>query len=134
MSLEEELHALVRGLPGVSIVYAADPLWLNVVKAVGAMLGPGSADTQTPYVVCQIDAGAHDGGPEGSARGDDVVRPVMTVRLRIGTDGSVPAPALARDVAAAIRAHLAGAEPGMEVVAAVEIAAIGVQPVPTETQ
>ncbi|ALE04497.1 hypothetical protein AL755_02130 (plasmid) [Arthrobacter sp. ERGS1:01] len=128
MSLEEELHALVRGLPGVSIVYAADPVWRSVVKAVGAMLGPGSADTQMPFVVCQIGDGG-DEGPAGGGRGDvgsGGGRQVMTVRIRIGTDGSVPAPALARAVAAAIRAHVAGAEPGVDVVAAVEIAAIGV--------
>ena len=112
MSLEEEIRELVLGLEGVSIVYAADPLWLTVLKQVGAALSPGDDPAQLPFVVCQMEDG--DG------------RATMRVQIRIGSKGDVPAPALARSVAAAIRRFIAAARPGLEVVAAVEIAAIGV--------
>lgn len=110
MSLEEEIRERVLNLDGVAVVYSADPLWLTVVKQVGALLSPGDEAAQVPFVVCQVD-------------GD---LPLTTVRIRVGTDGSVPAPAVARDVAASIRSFVGSLHPGSEVVAAVEIAAIGV--------
>lgn len=112
MSLEEQLRELVRGLDGVATVYSADPLWLTVVKQVGALLSAGEEAAEVPFVVCRVDG--------------DGETPVMTVQIRIGTDGGVPAPALARGVAAAIREFVGRERPELEVVAAVEIAAIGV--------
>ncbi|WP_104087188.1 hypothetical protein [Arthrobacter sp. GMC3] len=111
MSLEEEIRELVLDLEGVSTVYSADPLWLNVLKQVGALLLPDDQSAEAPFVVCRLDS--------------DAQRPVMTVQIRIGTDSQVPAPALARNVAAAIREFVSSRLPETDVVAAVEIAAIG---------
>lgn len=111
MNLEEQLRELVLGLDGVATVYSADPLWLTVVKQVGALLSAGE-EAGVPFVVCRVDT--------------DGERPVMTVQIRIGTDGGVPAPTLARGVAAAIREFVGQERPELDVVAAVEIAAIGV--------
>lgn len=112
MSLEEEIRELVLGVGGVAIVYSADPLWLTVLKQVGAALSPGDDPAQLPFVVCR--------------REDDGGRQIMRVQVRIGSNGAVPAPALAHNVAAAIRLFVSTARPGLEVVAAVEVAAIGV--------
>jgi hypothetical protein len=120
MSLEEQIHELVLGLDGVATVYAADPLWLAVAKQVGALLSAGDEAAAVPFVVCDVNKGGDDAGSGG--------RPVLTVRIRIGSDGGVPAPALARGVAAAIRAFVAAEHPETGVVVAVEIAAIGIQP------
>lgn len=116
MSLEDEIHQLVLGMDGVAVVYAADPVWLTAVKQLGSLLGPGEA-APVPFVVCSEEA--DDAGVPGAA-------PAMSVRVRIGTDGSLPAPELARAVAAGIRAHVAVQRPGMEVKSVVEISAIGV--------
>jgi len=112
VSLEEDVRELVLGLEGVATVYSADPLWLTVLKQVSAALSPGDDPAQLPFVVCRMEDG--DG------------RTLMRVQVRIGSSGDVPAPALARNVAAAIRGFVATAKPGLEVVAVVEIAAIGV--------
>lgn len=103
---------MVLGLEGVATVYAADPVWLTVLKQVGAALSPGEAPAQPPFVVCRME--------------DDDGRTAMRVQIRIGSNGDVPAPALARNIAAAIRGFVTKARPGLEVVAVVEIAAIGV--------
>ncbi|WP_269940011.1 hypothetical protein [Arthrobacter sp. HY1533] len=116
MSLEAEIHQLVLGMDGVAAVYAADPVWLTAVKQLGSLLGPGEA-APVPFVVCSEEA--DDAGVPGAA-------PAMSVRVRIGTDGSLPAPGLARAVAAGIRTHVAVQRPGVEVKAVVEISAIGV--------
>ncbi|ALE93746.1 hypothetical protein AOC05_17750 [Arthrobacter alpinus] len=110
--MEEEIRELVLGVDGVAIVYSADPLWLTVLKQVGAALSPVDDPAQLPFVVC--------------LRDDDGGRQIMRVQVRIGTNGAVPAPALARNVAAAIRVFVSARQPEVGVVAAVEVAAIGV--------
>lgn len=112
MSLEDQIHQWVLGLDGVDTVYAADPLWLTAVKQLGALVGAGESAAPVPFVVCA----------EEEADG----RAVMTVKIRIGTDGSVPAPAMARSVATEIRTIVAGQRPEVDVKAIVEIAALGV--------
>lgn len=117
MSLEEDLHHVVLGADGVATVYSADPLWLNAVRQLGALLGPNGEPAPVPFVVCTEEAG--DDGASGAPRA------VMSVKVRIGTDGTVPAPATARSVAALIRSHVAQQRPEVDVRAVVEIAAIG---------
>lgn len=111
MSLENQIRERVLELDGVGAVYSADPLWLTAAKALGALVGSGDSAGAVPFVVCAEDE------IEG--------RSLLTVRVRIGTDGSVPSPALARSVAAEIRAFVSGHRPGTDVKAVVEIAAIG---------
>lgn len=111
MSLAADIHQMVLTTPGVATVYSADPLWLTAVKQVAAKLSPGSQEP--PFVVCC----------EEAADGD---KPTLTVRLRIGSDGSVPAPALARSVAGAVRALAAEQNPRAEVKTVVEISTIGI--------
>lgn len=111
MSLEDQIHQRVLHMAGVATVYAADPVWLTAVKSLGALLG-SSETTALPYVVLSEDE------REG--------QPLLTVKVRIGTDGSLPAPDTARQVAADIRAHLAVHRPDAEVKIMVEIAAVGV--------
>lgn len=136
MSIEDEIHQLVRGLDGVATVYAADPVWRTAVKALGSWLGPGG---EVPaFVVCTeesadplfIEADADDGAsPAGAVSrslGGATAPAVMTVRVRIGTDGSQPAPFLARTVAAAIRSLVSAQHPEVAVKAVVEVSAIGV--------
>jgi hypothetical protein len=124
MSLENDIHQLVLGLDGVAAVYTADPLWLAAVKQLGSLLGPGG-EAAVPFVVCSESGGDGDGEGEGDGLGE-AGGPVMTVKVRIGTDGSTPAPAMARDVAVAIRSFVAARRPGLGVKAVVEISAIGV--------
>ncbi|SEE84369.1 hypothetical protein SAMN04489740_2754 [Arthrobacter alpinus] len=112
MSLEDQIHQWVMGLDGVDTVYSADPLWLTAVKQLGALVGAGESATSVPFVVC------------AEEETDD--RPLMTVKVRIGTDGSVPAPALARSVAAEIRTLVVGQRPEVDVKTVVEVAALGV--------
>lgn len=119
MSLEEDIHNVVLGADGVASVYSADPLWLNAVKALGALLGPNGEPAPVPFVVCTEEAGLADGAGAGATR------PVMSVKVRIGTDGTLPAPATARSVAALIRSHVALQRPEVDVRAVVAIAAIG---------
>ncbi|MHA7271355.1 hypothetical protein [Arthrobacter sp. HLT1-20] len=116
MSLEEDIHQVVLGADGVATVYSADPLWLNAVKQLGALLGPNGEPAPVPFVVCTEEP--HDGASGAQ-------RVVMSVKVRIGTDGTVPAPATARLVAALIRSHVAEQRPEVDVRAVVEIAAIG---------
>lgn len=112
MSLENQIHEWVLGLDGVGAVYSADPLWLTAAKALGALVSSGESAGAVPFVVCVEDE------VEG--------RSLMTVKVRVGTDGSVPSPALARSVAAEIRTFVSGQCPGSDVKAVVEIAAIGI--------
>ncbi|POH61207.1 hypothetical protein [Arthrobacter glacialis] len=120
MSLEEDIHNMVLGADGVAAVYSADPLWLNAVKALGALLGPNGEPAPVPFVVCTEEAGLAD-----DESGAGATRPVMSVQVRIGTDGTLPAPATARSVAALIRAQVALQRPEVDVRAVVAIAAIG---------
>lgn len=119
MSLEEDIHNVVLGADGVAAVYSADPLWLKAVKALGALLGPNGEPAPVPFVVCTEEAGLADESGAGATR------PVMSVKVRIGTDGTLPAPATARSVAALIRSHVAQQRPEVDVRAVVAIAAIG---------
>lgn len=112
MSLENQIRESVLGLDGVGTVYSADPMWLTTMKVLGALVGSGDSAGAVPFVVCVEDS------MEG--------RSLMTVKVRIGADGSVPSPALARSVAAEIRAFVSGQCPGTDVKTVVEIAAIGV--------
>lgn len=136
MSLEEEIRQLVLAISGVATVYAADPIWVTAVKQLGALLGPGDDAGPVPFVVCTEGAedplalGADDGGfpaaAAGAAGAGVAARTVMTVRVRIGTDGLQPAPATARAVAAAIRDLVSARRREVDVKAVVEVSAIGV--------
>ncbi|MGN5732916.1 hypothetical protein [Arthrobacter psychrochitiniphilus] len=128
MSMEEEIRQLVLSMDGVATVYAADPLWLTTVKRLGLLLEQGTAEP-AHFVVCS-------GGIEEfpliettntgyrTAAGDGTG--ALTVRTRIGTDGSLPAPATARAVADAIRVFATENYPFLSVKAIVEISTIGV--------
>lgn len=109
MSLEHELHDLVAGLEGVAAVYIVDPLWKNVARQIGAKLGQ---NTEVQHDFVQLTHRTEGGAEE------------LTVRMRIGSDGTVPAPRIARAVAAHIRRHVRSQRPGLAVIAAVEISAI----------
>lgn len=111
MELEQDIHQLVLAMDGVAGVFAADPVWMTAVKQLGALLATGADAAAMRFVV--------------SSEEDGTGAPVLTVRVRIGTDGSIAAPRLARSVAAGIRAFVAVRRPGVEVKAVVEIAAIG---------
>lgn len=123
MSLEDDIHQLVLSLEGVATVYAADPVWLSALKQLGSLVDSGSAAAPVPFVVCSEDASSETS--ETNDRGL-VGQPVMTVKIRIGTDGSLPAPVMARSVAGAIRTFVSALHPNVQVKAVVEISAIGV--------
>ncbi len=117
MTLEEDIHQLVLAMEGVATVYSADPVWLAALKQAASRLGSGGE--AAVFVVCceeRLDAGGMSDG----------ARPTVGVRLRIGSNGTVPAPALARAVAGGIRTFVSGQRPGVDVKAVVEISAIGV--------
>ena len=120
MSLEEDIHQLVLSMDGVATVYAADPVWLSALKQLGSLMDPDSAARPVPFVVCSEDSSSElsDGGPG--------CRSVMTVKIRIGTDGALRAPDMARSVAGAIRTFVTALHPDVQVKAVVEISAIGV--------
>lgn len=109
MSLENELHALVTEIEGVATVYTVDPLWRSFARQIGAKL---SQNSDAAHSFVDLSEENH-----GDAH-------VVTVRMRVGSDGSVPAPHVARTVASQIRAHVGAAHPDIHVVAAVEISAI----------
>lgn len=134
MSLEDDIHQLVLAMDGVATVYAADPVWLSALKQVGSLVDSGSAAAPVPFVVCSDadDVGTQERGTgtlgaeslgDGGAAGGQLV---MAVKIRIGTDGSLPAPAMARSVAGAIRTFVIALHPDVQVKAVVEISAIGV--------
>lgn len=108
MTIEERIHQLVLGVPGVATVFSADPAWITVAKHVGALLAPGDEPADITFVACSVEDST------------------MMVRIRVGSQPHVPAPQLARDVAAEIRALVRAEHPGLDVVAAVEVSAIGV--------
>lgn len=137
MSLEDDIHQLVLAMDGVATVYAADPVWLSALKQLGSLVDSGSAAAPVPFVVCSDadDVGTQERGTgtlgaeslgAGGAAGGRSVKTVMTVKIRIGTDGSLPAPAMARAVAGAIRTFVIALHPDVQVKAVVEISAIGV--------
>lgn len=154
MSLEDDIHQLVLAMEGVATVYAADPVWLSALKQLGSLVDPGSAAAPVPFVVCSDEVSpeelsaeavstdgassdADDGGTQKRGPGalgeaslvdgaSSRSRSVLTVKIRIGTDGTLPAPAMARSVAGAIRTLVTARQPDAQVKAVVEISAIGV--------
>lgn len=134
MSLEAQIHRHVLGLDGVAVVYAADPVWLVAAKHLGGLLTPGVEPDGGPFVVCTEEprpqgeeAATEAVGPSGD--GEQLLadmRPVLAVRVRIGTSGGAAAPDVARRVAAEIRSFAAAHRPGLDIKAVVEIAAIDV--------
>lgn len=130
MSLEDDIHQLVLAMDGVATVYAADPVWLSALKQVGSLMDPDSSSPRVPFVVCSEEASseASEASEASERNGSGAVggQPVMTVKIRIGTDGSLPAPAMARSVAGAIRTFVIALHPDVQVKAVVEISAIGV--------
>lgn len=82
--LAEELLDVVQSVPGVSAVYPAQPLWQSIA---GSAL---SAVTGEPLPVIGLTDTAG----------------TLAVKARIGVSTPRPAPAVARDVADAIRRHL----------------------------
>lgn len=129
MSLEEDIRQMVLSMDGVATVYAADPVWLSALKQLGSLMDPDSAAQPVPFVVCSEAASSEtdtgDTGGTGSAGGSSC-RSVMTVKIRIGTDGALRAPDMARSVAGAIRTFVTALHPDVQVKAVVEISAIGV--------
>ncbi len=117
MTLEDDIHHLVLSMEGVATVYSADPVWLAAAKQAASLLGTGG--DAAVFVVCREEVPDADGMSDGA-------RPAVSVRLRIGSNGTVPAPALARAVAAGIRTFVSGLRPEVDVKAAVEVSAIGV--------
>lgn len=147
MSLEAQIHRLVLDVDGVGIVYAADPLWLAAAKQLGGLLTSGSEPAGGPFVVCteegrpraeavdtlrdnhNPDTDMHTSVGPGEISEEqllDDMRPIVAVRVRIGTDGSAAAPVVAKMVAAQIRSFVSIHRPGLDVKALVEIAAIDV--------
>ncbi|MDJ0317964.1 hypothetical protein [Arthrobacter antibioticus] len=121
MSLEDDVHQRVLDMDGVAVVYAVDPTWRTAVKTLGGLLLPAETAAATTFVACSETA---DPGSEGMR--PVLTAPVLTVKVRVGTDGSVPAPQLARSVATGIRTFVAPRRPDFEVRVLVQIAAIGV--------
>lgn len=109
LSLENELHALVTKITGVAAVYKVNPLWRSLARQLSSRLATSAEDSHAFVDLSE------------ESRGD---AHVVRVRMRVGSDGSIPAPDVARSVAAHIRAHICDAHPKIHVVAAVEISAI----------
>lgn len=130
MSLEDDIHQLVLAMDGVATVYAADPVWLSALKQLGSLVDPDSSSTRVPFVVCSEEVSSETNETNGTNETNDGGavggQLVMTVKIRIGTDGSLPAPAMARAVAGAIRTFVIALHPDVQVKAVVEISAIGV--------
>lgn len=132
MSLEEDIHQMVLSMDGVATVYAADPVWLSALKQLGSLMDPDSAAQPVPFVVCseaassETDTGDTGGTGDAGSTGGSSCRSVMTVKIRIGTDGALRAPDMARSVAGAIRTFVTALHPDVQVKAVVEISAIGV--------
>ena len=122
MSMEEEIRQLVLSMDGVATVYAADPLWLTTAKRLGSLLEQGTAEP-AHFVVCS-DGIEEFPLVETTNTGDGAG--ALTIRTRIGTDGSLPAPATARAVADAIRVFATENYPFLSVKAIVEVSTIGV--------
>lgn len=117
MTLEDDIHQLVLSMEGVAMVYSADPVWLAAARQAASLLGSGGE--AAAFVVCREEGPDADGMSDGA-------RPAVSVRLRIGSNGTVPAPELARAVAAGIRTFVSGQRPEVDVNAVVQVSAIGV--------
>ncbi|BCW42402.1 MULTISPECIES: hypothetical protein [unclassified Paenarthrobacter] len=95
-ALADELLGIVQAVEGVSAVYPAQPLWQSIAgAAVAAVTGE-----QLPLI---------------SLAGEDGV---VAVKARIGVGSLLPAPQVAREVAAAIRRHLGNVPAVVEVLVA----------------
>lgn len=110
MTLAEYIHHLVLEMEGVGTVYSADPAWLTVVKTLVAEAG--STRESSPCAVHW-------------EKTDDGARPTLRVQLRIGGDGSIPAPDLARSVAGRIRSLVNDRHADVDVKVYVQVSAIG---------
>ena len=82
--LAEQLLGVVQSVEGVSSVYPAQPLWQSIA---GAALSVVTGDT--PALITLTDEAG-----------------VLAVKTRIAVGTSRPAPAVAREVAEAVRRHL----------------------------
>ncbi|SDX24048.1 hypothetical protein SAMN04487912_10933 [Arthrobacter sp. cf158] len=82
--LAEQLLGVVQSVEGVSSVYPAQPLWQSIA---GAVLSVVTGDT--PALITLTDEAG-----------------VLAVKTRIAVGTSRPAPAVAREVAEAVRRHL----------------------------
>jgi len=108
-----ELRSLILSLAGVYRLYPADPAWKTTVRRIRTALIPGDASEEPEYV--RITTGATP----------------ATLSVRVGADGTVPAPALARSVAAALRAALGSEFPeGLKI--SVEVSSMLHAPAPVE--
>ncbi|MEV8181763.1 hypothetical protein [Specibacter sp. NPDC078692] len=126
MNLEEDIRQMVLSMDGVATVYAADPVWLSALKQLGSLMDPDSAAQPVPFVVCSEAASSETDTGDAGSTGGSSCRSVMTVKIRIGTDGALRAPDMARSVAGAIRTFVTALHPDVQVKAVVEISAIGV--------
>lgn len=88
MSIVEALHELVLDVPGVGTVYPADPAWRSTVTTLASVLGPGMPEASPTLVELRIE------------------HSLAAVRVRVGANGQVPVPELARNVAAVLRRKL----------------------------
>ncbi|MDR6638405.1 hypothetical protein [Paenarthrobacter nitroguajacolicus] len=82
--LAVELLDVVQSLPGVSAVYPAQPLWQSIA---GAALSAVTGEDLAPISLTDT-------------------AETLAVKARIGVNTPHPAPAVAREVAQAIRTHL----------------------------
>ena len=82
--MADELLGVVQSVDGVTAVYPAQPLWQSIAGAALSVVTGG-----TPALITLTD----DAG-------------VLAVKARIAVGTSRPAPAVAREVAEAVRKHL----------------------------
>lgn len=109
MSLENELHELVKSIEGVAAVYTVDPVWKSLAKQITSRF-TSAHEADHAFISCTEE---NDGGVS-----------IITVRVRLASNGLVPAPHVARTVASYLRDHVSAARPGSHVVTNIEISAI----------
>lgn len=86
MNTAEHLSRLIQDIPGVTALYPADPAQRTAAGLAEAIAGPG--------------------GHPAAAVSLSTVGTATSVQVRIGVDPAIPAPTVARRVAAAIRKEL----------------------------
>jgi len=91
--LAGELLGIVQAVDGVHSVYPAQPLWQSIAGAAMA------AVTGEALPLIALNGPGGPGGPGGPAD-------MLTVKVRIGVEGSRPAPEVTREAAGAIRKYL----------------------------
>ncbi|MDP9989374.1 hypothetical protein J2S98_004564 [Arthrobacter oryzae] len=101
----QTIRQAVLSTDGVERLYPVDSTWKAALKG-GIALATGQGTTPQ-----EVDLQIRAQGP--------------TVRLRIGVTGTVPAPAVARNVSTVVRRHLLDAFPGQEPQLTVQICSIG---------